>query len=197
MRTPFTRTVTALAAIIICTALAGACGNRAPKTRSISEFITPLDSIELRYSPALAAGSMAPDFAVPDTLGASFSLSDFEGSYLVLDFWASWCGDCRREIPELKALYEDTKNLSIDGCPVRWLGVSFDHDADAWKSLLRKEQFAWPQVSNLVAWKQNPVSEAYGLQWIPTMYLIGPDGTVVCGCITAARLREAIEIISK
>ena len=188
---------TNITAIIICATLAFSCCNRASKVRSVSEFLTPLDSLELTYAPALAAGADAPGFAVPDTLGAVFTLKDFEGSYLVLDFWASWCGDCRREIPELKALYEEYKDVRIDGHPLMWLGVSFDHDAEAWKALLRKEGFGWPQVSNLIAWKQNPVAEAYGLKWIPTMYVVGPDGRIICGCITAARLSEALQILSK
>ena len=190
------RIIFIVAVVATCAAIAVSCRGRAPKTRTIEQFRTPLDSIEVKYAPSLAASAAAPDFALPDTLGAVFSLGDFDGDYLVLDFWASWCGDCRREIPELKALHEDFKDVKIDGRPIMWLGVSFDHDEAAWKSLLEKEHMDWPQVSNLIAWKQNPVSDAYGLHWIPTMYLIGPDGSVICGCITAARLREALEIIS-
>lgn len=73
-----------------------------------------VDSLALQhpeYLPALKPGDMAPDFTAADTLGNKISLSDYRGHYVVLDFWASWCGDCRKEIPELKKLHRDTHSI--------------------------------------------------------------------------------------
>ena len=62
---------------------------------------------------------------------------------------------------------------------MEFIGVSFDHDSEAWKKCLEEQHFEWPQVCNFIKWKENPVSEAFGIHWIPTMMLIGPDGKVV------------------
>ena len=145
--------------------------------------------------PSLAVGQKAPAFTIADTLGTNISLSDYEGKYLVIDFWASWCGDCRREIPELKKVFAEFNEEIIgpEQVEVNFLSVSFDHDAEAWKKLLRKEQFGWPQVSNLQPWKQNPVAKAYDLKWIPTFYVVNPMGEIAGSAITAEALREILE----
>ena len=178
---------------LIATALvAASCGNSPKLTIPEDLFDSPLDSLELRYSPSLERGAAAPDFAVPDTLGNELKLSYWRGKVVVLDFWASWCGDCRREFPAVKALYEQYGQNTPSGFPVQFVSISFDHDADAWKSALRDQDFGWPQGSNLIRWKENPVSEAYGLHWIPTIYVIDPEGNVIAGCITAERVGQVL-----
>lgn len=167
----------AVAAIVLCQA----CGSRN----------------EAKYAPGIAIGSMAPDFALPDTLGGIVTLDDFRGSYVVLDFWASWCGDCRRDIPELKQVFDKYNGTSIAGAPVEFLGISFDHEAESWKSALRSEQFAWPQVSNLIKWKENPVSADFGIKWIPAMIVVAPDGSVAGTAITASRLDKVLGRLQK
>lgn len=170
------------AMIIFCSCGQNRGAKNAPKTE---EF--PLDSLEIKYNPSLEKGASAPEFELPDTLGNVLSLKNFRGKYLVIDFWASWCGDCRREIPEVKALYEDWKDAKINDAPVQFLSVSFDHDAESWKNILRKEQFAWPQVSNLIKYRGNPVAAAYGIHWIPSMVIVAPDGSIAGVAITAKR----------
>ena len=88
----------------------------------------------------------------------------------------------------MKGLYEDFAPKGVE-----ILGVSFDHDADAWKECLDEQGFAWPQVSNLVKWKENPVSEAFGIHWIPTMVLVAPDGTVAGAALTAEDMTALLE----
>lgn len=169
--------------ITVCSCAQTRNGKRSSKTEAF-----PLDSLEIKYNPNLKKGIEAPAFELPDTLGKVFTLNDFKGSYLVIDFWASWCGDCRREIPEVKALYDSWKDARINGSPVKFLSISFDHDADAWKTILRNENFAWPQVSNLVKYRGNPLAAAYGIHWIPSFAVIAPDGTVAGSAITAKRV---------
>lgn len=145
----------------------------------------------------LKEGDAAPAFTLPDTLGVNHSLSDYEGKYLVIDFWASWCGDCRREIPELKKVFAEFNEEIIgpEQVEVNFISISFDKDAEAWKSLLRKEQFAWPQVSNLQPWKENAVAKAYDLHWIPTFFVVNPMGKIVDSAITAQGLRDILECL--
>lgn len=144
------------------------------------------------YLPGLNAGDIAPDFTAKDTLGGKHSLSDFKGKYVILDFWASWCGDCRREIPALKALYRDVNMLLINNTPMQWISYSYDITEDAWKGMLRKENFQWLQVSNLKKTRDDETYNAYKTKWIPAFFVIDPDGKVVANAITAEGLRKAI-----
>ena len=150
------------------------------------------------HAPALAAGTTAPLFNAPDTLGQKIALKDFRGSWLVLDFWASWCGDCRREIPGMKRLEAAFRNVSIDGKPLKWLSVSFDDNHDNWRKALQKYQMPWPQISDGKPWKKNPIAADYKLKWIPTCYIIDPEGRIVSGVITADALEtELVRLTGK
>jgi len=145
----------------------------------------------------LHIGDIAPAFTAQDTLGNDISLSDYKGKYVVIDFWASWCPDCRREIPALKKMYRkyNSAKLGSKKAPLVFLSVSFDHNAESWKSLLRKEKFAWPQISNGIPWKKNmnPIAQAYKLHWIPTFILVSPDGKIQCETITVKDLENFIK----
>ncbi len=146
-----------------------------------------------KYLPELKAGDAAPALAAPDTLGNIVSLDGYRGSYVIIDFWATWCGDCRREIPGLKALYNDYADAKINGVPLRWLSFSFDFNATAWKNMLRKEKFPWTQISNLKRTREDPTFANWKLRWIPAFFIISPDGTIAATAITADGLRAAIE----
>lgn len=147
---------------------------------------TPMD----KYMPDLKVGSKIPALSLPSSEGGEISLKDFRGQWLVLDFWASWCPDCREE-------FDAVKQLQADFAPkgVAFLGVSFDHDGAAWKECLAAQQFPWPQVSNLIRWKENPVSEAFGIHWIPTMMLVDPQGKVTGAALTAEQMRKLLDRI--
>lgn len=129
-----------------------------------------------QHEPTFELGTPAPDFTAADTLGVNISLSDYADRMVVVDFWASWCGDCRREMPALKQLYASYHDRGVE-----FLSVSFDENEAAWKTCLQKQQFAWPQISNLLPWHSkvdgvsvttNPIAKAYELKWIPTLFLV-------------------------
>lgn len=147
-------------------------------------------------APALTAGTSAPLFVAPDTLGQNVALKDYRGSWIVLDFWASWCGDCRREIPGMKRLEAAYRNVSIDGKPLKWLSVSFDDNHENWRKALQKYQMPWPQISDGKPWKKNPIAAVYKLKWIPTCYIIDPEGRIVSGVITAEGLEAELSRLS-
>lgn len=168
-----TMKILAVLAMIACTV---ACGNRQKKAADAAEEIQDMS----QYMPDLKVGAPAPALQMNTPGGVSLQLTDFSGKWVVLDFWASWCPDCRAEFDAVKALYEKF-------CPkgVEFIGVSFDHDSEAWMNCLEEQHFQWPQVCNFIKRAENPVSEAFGIHWIPTMVLVTPEGTVAGAALTA------------
>ena len=172
-------------------------GCSAKKQTSQSRFVEtqPLDSIEIKYRPSIEIGSTAPDFTARDTAGTEIKLSDYKGSYVVLDFWATWCGDCREENPVLSGIYSEYKNRKVNGNPVVFISYSFDHQEDVWKSYISENDMDWIQVSTLTKWHDNPVSESYLVKWIPSFYVIDPEGAIVGSAVKAFRIREILQSI--
>jgi peroxiredoxin len=117
-------------------------------------------------------GSPAPEFAMKDIKGKEVKLSDYEGKYVLLDFWASWCIPCRKENPYVKAAYEKfkDKNFVI-------ISVSVDEDGKKWQDAVAKDQLPWIHISDLK--KENKVAMLYGVQPIPDNFLISPDRKIV------------------
>lgn len=145
------------------------------------------------YLPSLELGTKAPEIIARDTLGNVIKLSDYRGKYVILDFWATWCGDCRREVPMLKALYKKKEFRSIEKRrDVQWLSFSFDNIDANWRNYLRKERFAWPQISNLKRTREDETYKTYQLHWIPAFFVIDPQGKIVGKAITAQGLEDTL-----
>ena len=120
------------------------------------------------------AGTTAPDFKLKTPDGKIVQLSKFaKGKTVVLDFWASWCPDCRKDAPEVVRMYEAYRQYGIE-----FIGISMDTDVEAWKKAIAQFGITYPQVSELKKFKETDIAKAYGVQWIPSMVVVGPDGQV-------------------
>lgn len=130
---------------------------------------------QLQVLHATRIGAIAPDFTQNDVDDKPVSLSDFRGKYVLLDFWASWCGPCRGENPHVVAAYEKYKDKNFTV-----LGVSLDQNGkkENWLKAIAEDKLTWTNVSDLKFWK-NDAALLYGVRAIPQNFLIGPDGTIL------------------
>ena len=131
--------------------------------------------MDAKYATGLVkAGTAAPDFKMKTPEGKTIQLSKFaKGKTVVLDFWASWCPDCRKDAPEVVRMYESYRQYGVE-----FIGVSMDTDVEAWKKAIGKFGIRYPQVSELKKFKETYIAKAYGVNWIPSMVVVGPDGQV-------------------
>jgi len=142
-----------------------------------------LDSLYARD--LLTVGTVAPDLT--DVEGQTVSLEKYRGQYVVLDFWASWCPDCRKDMPQMKELY-----TQYSGNRVQFLGISFDTTREALDNYLEKEAIAWPQVTELKKMKESKMAQAYHIKWIPSIYLLDPNGKVLLATVEIEKLKHLL-----
>ena len=169
---------------IVATVIALLClgtGIRAQSTQ-------PEEDLDAQYAAdLLAKGQTVPDFTLEDISGKSIKLSDFRGKTVLLLFWASWCPDCRAEIPQIKAMH-----TLANPDKVVFVSVSFDREKDTWKQFVPDNNLPGVQLFDPQGMKESAIGEAYHIKWIPSMYVIDPEGKVILGTVMAGKAAAAL-----
>ncbi|WP_420154683.1 redoxin domain-containing protein [Siphonobacter sp.] len=156
-------------------------GERAAKVyQKVPEKLkqTPLGRdipIQLAAPTRTQLGSTAPDFEQPTPEGKSIKVSDFKNQYVLIDFWASWCGPCRQENPQVVKAYQTYK---AKGFTILGVSLDFPGQKKAWLKAIEKDQLTWTQVSDLKGW-DNAAAKQYGIRSIPANFLIDPSGKII------------------
>jgi peroxiredoxin len=161
------------------TALSPALKN-SPQGREYGEMVQGLKET--------AVGEPAPAFSQKTPDGKTVSLADYRGKYVLVDFWASWCGPCRAENPAVTKVYNEFKGRNFD-----ILGVSLDKEdgREKWLKAIQDDQLAWTQVSDLQGW-QNVAAQRYHVRAIPQNFLVDPSGKIVAANLRGAELKTTL-----
>ncbi|MEY4053888.1 MAG: hypothetical protein RJA92_1164 [Bacteroidota bacterium] len=150
-------------------------------------------AVKIETAKKTSVGAMAMDFTQNDTLDVPVSLSSFKGKYVLIDFWASWCGPCRQENPNVVKAFQayNAKGFTV-------LGVSLDQPGakDKWIKAIHDDKLTWNHVSDLKYW-DNQVAKQYGIQAIPQNFLVDPAGKIVAKNIRGEELANKLASIFK
>ena len=132
-------------------------------------------------------GAKAPDFTAPTPQGTSVNLYKNLGKYTIIDFWASWCAPCRRENPNVVALYQKYKDAGL-----KIIGVSLDKDKNRWINAIEKDGLPWLHVSNLKNWEE-PIAQLYKVNSVPKMFILDENGTIIARDLRGEELASKLE----
>ena len=149
----------------------------------------PEPDFDAKYATELVKpDTQAPDFKMKTIDGKTFQLSKLKGRTVVLDFWASWCPDCRKDAPEVVRMQQEYGPQGVE-----FVGVSMDTDVEAWRKACEKYGISYTQVSELKKFKETDIAKAYGVRWIPSMVVIDRDGKVALSTVLTYKVDKYLK----
>lgn len=159
-----------------------------PAAKTIRSQVDRIQSAYAQYESTTNGTILAPEIAMKNPEGKDLRLTDLRGKVVLIDFWASWCGPCRQENPNVVRLYRKFQNKGFTV-----FSVSLDEDIDAWKSAIKKDGLTWPyHVSDLKGW-QTPLIKTYGFEAIPFTVLINQEGKIIGTNLRGEQLEQKLE----
>lgn len=161
---------------------------------SVRGQVTSGDADTQYATQLLQPGMTVPNFKLTDNYGKKKQLAKLiKGKYTVLDFWASWCPDCRKDFPNIQRIRQTFEPMGV-----QFIGISFDNDAGKWRNAISQYQLNYTQVSDLVTMRDSEVAKTFGVKWIPSMILIGKDGKVILSTVLSDKLEKKLaEVMAK
>src|SRR5690606_24473661 len=158
-----------------------------PELAQTKEFVGSVEKMKVT-----AVGQPAPEIALPDTTGQVVKLSSMKGKYVLVDFWAKWCGPCRQENPNVVRAFHKYKDKGFTV-----FGVSLDRSKEDWIRAIHEDQLAWTHVSDLKYW-QSEAAKTYNITGIPFSLLLDPNGVIIAKNLRGPALdKKLAEIFSK
>lgn len=142
---------------------------------------------QMEFAKPISIGHKAPAFEIGTSDGRTIKLSDYKGKYVMLDFWASWCGPCRQEMPNVVKQYAAFKDKGFN-----ILGISLDEDKTAWLAAAKQMNMTWDQASELQKWT-GPTEKTFHIEAIPANFIIDPQGTIVAKNLTGTDLEDFLK----
>ena len=157
--------------------IADRLGKARPNHPQVQQFVNNLQRLQ-----GVNEGAMAPEINLATPAGPNLALSSFRGKYVLIDFWASWCGPCRRENPNVVKTYATYKDKGFE-----IFGVSLDQNREAWLKAIEADKLVWKHVSDLQYWN-SAGAQAYQVNSIPQTFLVNPEGRIIAKGLRGAAL---------
>lgn len=162
-----------------------------PGTKQAGQVDSVLASMEKqeaakKIQSTLVKGAVFPDFNVQDIDGKPLSVSQYKGKTVLIDFWATWCGPCMRELPNVQKVYQKYHDKGFE-----IIGISLDSNKDTLAGFLKQEKIPWQQYCDTKGW-QSPLAEKYGIVSIPSTFLLDKDGKIFAKNVRGDDLDKAV-----